>query len=299
MDEDAATSVRRKKDASINVCMRLVHDGQRRRGRDRRSHRRRRGLGHRPPRPPAGCRPARPGHPDGHRPGPVHAPRHRRDHGRHGPQPRPVRLHGRAVRGARAGRQPPDRGAAVHRRGGRQGRPAGQGRHDPAPGRPPVVHRQRRGTRPAAACRGRGRVRRVRRQRGHEVLRGPRGRDVRHAPGGVQAAALGAHRLPVHAPGHQPHPAQVRLRAPWRRAAAGRQRHGAHHPRPGQAADDRLRGRRRRAVGAGRHPGPHRGVARRIGRHPAGRPDQGAVGEPHDGRGRRRQTRAAAADGGS
>ena len=28
MDEDAATSVRRKKDASINVCMRLVHDGR-------------------------------------------------------------------------------------------------------------------------------------------------------------------------------------------------------------------------------------------------------------------------------
>ena len=36
---------------------------------------------------------------------------------------------------------------------------------------------------------------------------------LRPAARRVQATALGTHRLPVHAPGHRPHPAQVRLRA--------------------------------------------------------------------------------------
>ncbi len=71
-------------------------------------------------------------------------------------------------------------------------------------------------------------------------------------------------------PGHQPHPAQVRLRATGRGAPAGSQRHGAHHPWPCHAADDRVRRRRRSAVGTRGHPGTHRGLARRVRCHAQG-----------------------------
>ena len=42
-------------------------------------------------------------------------------------------------------------------------------------------------------------------------------------------------------PGHRPDPEGLRLRAARRLAAPRRQGHGDHHPRPGEAADDRLR----------------------------------------------------------
>ena len=54
MDEHPALAVRRKRDASINVCMRLVKRRQGRRGRDGRTHRRRRRR--RPSSTWAGCR---------------------------------------------------------------------------------------------------------------------------------------------------------------------------------------------------------------------------------------------------
>ena len=96
-----------------------------------------------------------------------------------------------------------------------------------------------------------------------EVLRGPLERHVRDAPAGVPAAALGSHRLLLHAPGPRPHPPPVRLRATRRIAPAGRERNRAHHPRPRQAAHDRVRRRGRRRRGTCADPGEHRRRARR------------------------------------
>ena len=82
----------------------------------------------------------------------------------------------------------------------------------------------------------------------------------------------GPTRLPLHALGRQPHPRAVRLRAPRRRAAAGRQGHRPHHPRAGHAADDRLCRRRRRGRRPGVDPDAHRGgPAARRGGHRRGR----------------------------
>ena len=67
MDEHAAANVRSKRDASINVAMKLVRDRRGRRGRDGGPHGRRRRGRDPPPAPGAGRRPARAGRPDGHR----------------------------------------------------------------------------------------------------------------------------------------------------------------------------------------------------------------------------------------
>ena len=64
------------------------------------------------------------------------------------------------------------------------------------------------------------------------------------------------------APGHRPDPRRLRLREGRRLAAAGRQRDGDHHPRPGEAADDRLRLRGGGDDGADAGPGAHRRGAR-------------------------------------
>ena len=59
-------------------------------------------------------------------------------------------------------------------------------------------------------------------------------------------------------PGIGPDPLDLRLRAVRWVAPPGGQGHGDHHPRPGQAADDRLRPGGRRGLGPGADPGAHR-----------------------------------------
>ncbi len=56
-------------------------------------------------------------------------------------------------------------------------------------------------------------------------------------------------------PGHRAHPPALRLRAAGRRAAAGRQRHRTDHPRPSPSAHDRICRRGRSGSGQGQHPG--------------------------------------------
>ena len=64
-------------------------------------------------------------------------------------------------------------------------------------------------------------------------------------------------------PGHRPDPPGVRLRGRRRVAAAGRPGRGDHHPRPGEAADDRARGPGRRHDRTRAGPGADRRGARR------------------------------------
>ena len=66
--------------------------------------------------------------------------------------------------------------------------------------------------------------------------------EFRRAPAGPPG-------VPAAAPGHRPDPRRLRLREGRRLAAARRPRDGHHHPRPGEAADDRLRLRGRRDDG--------------------------------------------------
>ena len=79
-------------------------------------------------------------------------------------------------------------------------------------------------------------------------------------------------RVPPDAPRHRPHPRGVRLREPGRLPVARRQGDGHHHPRAGQAADDRIRLR-------------------------GGRQDRGRAGAGPDRRGARGRQRTAGQDG--
>ena len=81
--------------------------------------------------------------------------------------------------------------------------------------RPPQLHGQRRGPRRAPPPRRRGRLRRLGRQRRDEVLRGPLADHLRHARDGVPAPAVGSPGLPLHAPGHRPHPRSASTTRSW------------------------------------------------------------------------------------
>ena len=254
MDEHAATSVRRKRDASINVCMRLVREGRA----DAVVTAGHTGagvasailnLGRLPRR-----RPARPRHPDGHRSRAVRAARHRRDHGLDRPQPRPVRADGRDVRGAGAGRRRPIVALlSIGEEGGK-----GEQRVQEA-------------TELLAASDLR-------------FIGNVEGKDLPQHPADVVVCDASVGNVMIKffeglstvifdmlraefkrppwgpigylfmRPGIEPHPPALRLRAAGRRAAAGRQGHGADHPRPRQAAHDRLRGRGRRGGAEARIP---------------------------------------------
>ena len=115
----------------------------------------------------------------------------------------------------------------------------------------PALRGQRRGQGPHEAPRRRRRLRRGARQRRDQVLRGPLDLHLRPVPRGVPCVVARPPRVPPAAPGDQPDSAHVRLRAGRRVAAAGRSRNRDHHPRPGAAADDRLRLRRGRYDGQG------------------------------------------------
>ena len=215
MDEHPAQAVRRKRDASINVCMRLVREGRADAVVTAGHTGAGGGVGHPAPGPPAGRRSAGAGRAGGLRARPVRPARHRRDDRLDGPQPLPVRADGHDLRRAGARRGPAVRGAAVDRRGGRQGRGRASRRRPSAARERPQLRGQRRGQGPHDPPGRRGRVRRERRQRHHQVLRGPQPLHLRPAHDRVQAAALGAHRLRLHAPGHRPHPAPASTTSSW------------------------------------------------------------------------------------
>ncbi len=93
--------------------------------------------------------------------------------------------------------------------------------------------------------------------------------------GRVPAPAVGPAGLPLHAPRHRSHPRALRLREAGRLAAVGRQRHGPHHARQRQAPHDRLRrggDRRRRSR---QHPRAHHRCPRLGGRGQVECPAQG------------------------
>ncbi len=81
---------------------------------------------------------------------------------------------------------------------------------------------------------------------------------LRPVPDRVLALAPGQDRVRPDAARHHPDPLGVRLRAGRWVAAAGREGHGDHHPRPGEAADDRLRRRGRGDDGPDPGPGADR-----------------------------------------
>ncbi len=96
-------------------------------------------------------------------------------------------------------------------------------------------------------------------------------------------------------PGYRPHPGPFRLREAGRGAAARRQRHRAHHPRRRTAPHDRLRRGGHRPGGPGAHPRAHHGEARLRGRGPLHRTAQGGRTAPRrqPRRGRRPRGRRA------
>ena len=277
MDEDAATSVRRKKDASINVCMRLVHDGQA----DAVVT-----AGH------TGAGVASAIVHLGRLPGvdrPALAIQMVTDRGPFmlldiGATTDSTGLNlaqygymGALYAERVLGVSRPDRGAALHRRGGRQGRAAGQGRH-------------RRCCR-AASLRFIGNV---------------EGRDLPLHPADVVVCDASVGNVVMKFFEGLAGAMFDMLRAefkrpPWgpigylfMRPGINRIRRKFDYERLGAAPLLGVNGtvlithgraKRRmigfavevgRAVGAGRHPGAHRGVARRIGHHPASRQRTGA-----------------------
>ena len=204
MDADAGASVRRKKDSSLVRAAEAVRDGRASRHGQRRQHR-----GHHGQRAAAhGPHPGR--GPPGHRhPHPGARAARPRSCSTPGPTPSatPEWLVQFAQMGAvyareRFGIAAPRVGAAVHRRGGDQGQPAGQG--DPqAAGRRRLVgatgarvRRQRRGSRPHDRRGRRGRHRRLHRQRRPQDARG------RHAGAGRRRARRPS--TPTTPPGRRP-----------------------------------------------------------------------------------------------
>ena len=125
--------------------------------------------------------------------------------------------------------------------------------------------------------------RRGRRQRRDQVLRGSLDLHLRPVPDRVRAVAPGPDRLPPDAAGDRPDPRGLRLRAGRRVAAARGRGHRDHHPRPGPAADDRLRRRGRGDDGPDPRPGADRRGAPpdRTGRREPG----GPAGDPADATG--------------
>ena len=123
----------------------------------------------------------------------------------------------------------------------------------------------------------------VARQRRDQVLRGPVDLHLRPVPD-ASSAARSAGRLAylLLRPGIGRIRDGLRLRAGRRLAAARRQGHGDHHPRPGEAADDRLRRRGRGDDGPDARPGAAspRHFARRRGRRR--RRPHGARARPPD-----------------
>ena len=138
------------------------------------------------------------------------------------------------------GVRPAARRAPLDRRGEGQGR-----RPDPARDRAPrrigpELRGQRRGQGPRPAPGRRGRLRRGRGQRRRSSSSRAWPRSSSTCGGRSSGRGLrGQARLPADAPGHRPDPDDLRLREARRLAAARRAGHGDHHPRPGEAADDR------------------------------------------------------------
>ena len=95
-------------------------------------------------------------------------------------------------------------------------------------------------------------------QRRHQVLRGAVVVHLRPVAGRVPRVLARPARLPADAPEHRPDPLHLRLRDPRRLAAARREGHRDHHARPGEAAHDRVRLRRRRDDGPDTGPGADR-----------------------------------------
>ena len=254
MDEHPAAAVRRKRDASIIV----VHAPRaRRRGRRRRHgrpHRGRHGLGDPQPRPPAGRRPPGPRRPDGHRHGPVRPARHRGQYRLH-----PATTSPSTPAWARC---LPSASSACGRRRWRCSRSARRGaRATPRVQQAtellddrPALHRQRRGPRPRPTTRPTSWS--ATPSLGNVTIKFFEGLSTfifrpaaRASSGATWRGRIAYALMQARA---RPDPPGLRLREARRLAAARRQRHGAHHPWPGEAADDRVRdgGGRRGRPGA-------------------------------------------------
>ena len=165
----------------------------------------------------------------------------------------------------------PARRAPLDRRGEGQGRRPDRPRDRAARRDGPALRGQRRGQGPDHASGRRGRLRRGPRQRGHQVLRRPVRLHLRPVAGGVPAGRPRAPGLRPDEARRRSDPRRLRLRAARWLAAARGQGDRDHHPRSGEAPDDRLR---LRGGGHDRPPArarADRGVAR-AGAASAGRP---------------------------
>ena len=194
--------------------------------------------------------------PDDHGPRPDGAPRHRRQPRLDAGEPRPVRPDGRDLRRARPRRRRAARRAALDRRGEGQGRRRGSSAprscSTPRTSASSATSRARTWSahRPTSSS--------ATPSLGNVVIKFFEGLsgfifDLLRAE--FRRRLAGPARLPAPAAGHRADPEGLRLREGRRLAAARRARDGHHHPRPGEAADDRAtpsRSRRRRPGPASR-----------------------------------------------
>ena len=178
------------------------------------------------------------------------------------------------------GVQEPTRRTALHRRGAGQGRAARPGRHSAPEGQSPALRRQRRGSglphhaADVVVCDA---------SVGNVVMKffeGLSTRHLRHDPRASSSARPGG---PSATSSCVPGIGRIRARFDYEKLGGspllGRERHRPHHPWQRQAAHDRLRGRGDGPGGAGTHPRAHHGHARLGGRRPlhGAAPDGGAA----------------------